>query len=144
MTIKEDNKEVVQPKVRNKRVPFGVARSKLSVANLIEGYHLRWINDEPGRIAQAQEGGYMFVEPSEVGREKSDDNKVKVLGGSQKDGSALYIYLMKISMEYHLEDSQENQAKLDKIDNAIRGGSAHDSDKTGQYIPKSGISLKRN
>jgi hypothetical protein len=143
MTI-TDKKEMAQPKARNKRIPFGVARSKLAVANLIEGYHLRWINDEPGRIAQAQDGGYTFVEPDEVGREKSEDNKVKVLGGAQKDGSALYIYLMKLAMEYHLEDVQENQSKLDKIDSAIRGGSAHDADKTGQYIPKSGISLKRN
>ena len=133
--------EVKEKMKRNKRVPFGVARSKLTVDNLDEAYHYRWINDEPGRIAQAMAGGYSFVEPKEVGRESNDENKVSLIDrGAQKDGSALNIYLMKIPMEFHLEDVAESQAKLDKIDDAIRGGTADDGDKTNRYIPKEGIS----
>lgn len=132
----------VEKKERNKRVPFGVARSKLSVAKLIEGYHLRWINDEPGRLQQAMNGGYSFVEPSEVDWEENGDTKVKVLGGAKKDGSALYIYLMKIPMEFHLEDVAEAQGNVDKIDSAILQGQSDREGGDGRYVPKGGISYK--
>jgi len=128
---------------RSKRVPFGVPRNKLAVNNLIEGYHLRWINDEAGRIFQAQQGGYDFVTPSEVGLPPTPDDKVSVLAGSKKDGSALNTYLMKIAMEYYLEDKASHESQIDKIDTAIRGGKADDADKTGRYIPSTGISMKQ-
>jgi len=129
-------------KARNKRIPFGVPRNKLAINNTIEGYHLRWINDNPGRIFHAQEGGYEFVSPAEVGLPATDDDKVTVLAGAKQDGSALNSYLMKISMEYHLEDKEYLNKQIDAIDTAIKGGKADDADKTGRYIPSEGISIK--
>jgi hypothetical protein len=127
---------------RNKRKPFGGARLKLNVETQLEGYHYRWVNDEPGRIAGALAGDYTFAEPSEVGREESEDSRVKELVGTNKDGSSLYAFLMRIPLEYYYEDQKEKQSYLDDIDRAIKGGevAAHSSDK--RYTPKGGISIK--
>ena len=60
----------------------------------IPGYHLHFINDSPGRLQQAQLGGYTFVAPSEIGLSGAE-TQYKVLAGRNEDGSAMYAYLMK-------------------------------------------------
>lgn len=125
-----------------KRVPFGTPRTKLSVSIQPEGFHLRWINDSPGRISQAQEGGYSFVEPKEVGKEDTPNGKVFELVGTNKDNTPLHAYLMKIPQEWYLEDTKSKQSFLDDIDSAIRGGRGDSESKQGRYIPTAGISLK--
>ena len=129
-------------KPRNKRQPFGTPRSKLSV-NPIDGYHLRWVNDEPGRLQQAQDGGYSFVSPEEVAWESTSDNKVKVLAGTQKDKiTAMYTYLMKLPTEYYLEDKAVHEHGNKQIEDAIRGGKLDREAGDGRYIPREGISFK--
>jgi hypothetical protein len=127
---------------RNKRKPFGVPRLKLSIDKQLEGYHYRWVNDEPGRIAQALSGDYAFAEPEEVGREDTDDGKVRELAGTNKDGSAMYAYLMRIPYEFYLEDQSDKQAYLDEVDKAIRGGKISTSPGDNRYVPEGGISIK--
>lgn len=138
----EKDKVTTQVRARNKRKPFGVPTSKLSIGTPIEGYHLRWINDEPGRIAKALEGDYVFAEPSEVGRESREDNKVKELVGVNKDGSPMYAYLMKLPMEFYLEDKALKEEHDDKIEEAIRGGKIEARSGDGRYVPEGGISYK--
>ena len=128
---------------RNKRVPFGVARTKLDVEQTLDGYHMHWINDDPGRLSQAMAGDYSFVEPHEVGIE-SADSKVMRLVGVTESGSVQNAYLMKIPMEFYLEDQSVGQKSLNQIDEAIRGGRITGSGDTteGRYVPKEGISYK--
>jgi hypothetical protein len=143
MVEKKAENTVKTERQRQKRRPFGVPVSKLSVNGLIEGYHLRWINDEPGRISNAQDSGYSFVEPSEVGRESREDNKVKELVGVQRDEKTpMFAYLMKIPMEFYLEDRALMNEQLDEIDNAIRGGKIDRQVGDGRYVPEGGISYK--
>lgn len=126
-----------------KRVPFGTPRTRLSLNTQLEGFHYRWINDLPGRLSQAQEGGYSFVEPSEVGKEPTENNRVFELVGLQKDGvNPLHAYLMKIPQEWYLEDDKVKQSQLDEIDTAIKGGKADSGLKDNRYIPTAGISIK--
>lgn len=140
-TVKEEVK--VQPKpTRNKRVPFGVPQTKLSVNNTIDGFHLHWVNDENSRLFQAEQGGYQFVDPSEVGVAGERESRVKVLVGSNADGSPMFAYLMKIPMEYYLEDQQILQGQLDQIDKAIRSGKFDEKAGDARYVPKEGISYK--
>lgn len=106
---------------RPERVPFGVARTKLEVPMHIEGYHLHWVNDTPGRVLEAQRGGYTFVEPSEVGATDSG-TQVKRLVGKDEAGDALYAYLMKIELEFYHEDQEKIQSQVDQFDKAIRRG----------------------
>ncbi len=134
--------EVKTTRTREKRRPFGVPVSRLSIAQEIEGYHLRWVNDEPGRLHQAQESGYEFVEPAEVGRSDRDDNRVKELAGTLRDGSPMFTYLMKIPTEWYLEDRELVNQQADKIDDAIRSGRLEKQNGDGRYIPSSGITYK--
>lgn len=145
MAIKEENKQVElkeEVRARAKRKPYGVPVSKLSVANNIEGHYMRWINDVPGQIARAQESGFEFVTPEEVGRESRDENRVVELVGTHKDGSPMLGYLMKIKQEWHEEDRQVITDHLDKIDEAIRGGKVNASPADNRYVPPGGISYK--
>jgi hypothetical protein len=134
--------KTTEVKTRNKRKPFGVPRTKLSVDNQDPAYHYRWVNDEPGRIAQALEGDYTFVEPQEVNRTSKDGNRVRELAGKLEDGSAMYTYLMKIPREYFEEDQQASQSYLDDIDAAIRGGKINAGANDKRYVPEGGISIK--
>jgi hypothetical protein len=106
---------------REKRVPFGITRTKLEVPMTLEGYHLHWVNDEPGRVMEAQRGGYTFVDPKEVGSTDTG-SQVKRLVGKSEDGSALYAYLMKIEQSFYEEDQAVIQREVDKFDSAIRRG----------------------
>jgi hypothetical protein len=131
-----------ESKTRNKRRPFGVPQSKLAISKQLDGWHYRWINDSPGRIAQALEGDYVFAEPAEVGRADNGESRVKELAGTNKDGSAMYAYLMRIPQEFFEEDRTNAQGYLDEIDNAIRGGSVGQTAADKRYVPKDGISIK--
>lgn len=131
-----------QPKkVERKRVPFGIPRAKLTVSNQIQGFHLHWVNDEGGRIYQAQQGGYELVTPQEVGDE-STETSVKRLVGKQEDGSGLFAYLMKIRQDWYEEDQKASQEIQDQFDAAIKKGTLEQTPGDQRYIPKEGISIR--
>ena len=132
---------------RKSRAPFGSTRLKLEVTGNIPGYHLHWVNDSPGRIAQAEEGGYQFVEKGELSmsynnvtsRDKDLGSRMQVLVGTNEDGSPLYAYLMKLQQDWYEEDQQAGQSQIDTVDASIRGGTVEKV--TNKYIP-SGMSIK--
>jgi hypothetical protein len=143
--VEGDKDKVSEVRTLEKRRPFGVANSKLGINREIEGYHLRWINDTPGRLAMAQESGYEFVTPEEVGRVPLDREKTKVkelADTTSKDGSPIYAYLMKLPQEWYEADNKIREQPQDQFDDAIRAGSIENS--AGRYIPKGGISYKTN
>ena len=113
---------------RKDRVPLGVPRKKLE-AKSIEGYHLHWVNDYPGRVDEALAGGYMFVDREEteindfVTPGNSDlGTRVKRLVGKNETGGPLYAYLMKIDESLWKQDQEELQKRNDLVDEAIRRG----------------------
>lgn len=106
---------------RSKRIPFGTARTKLGITMMIDGYHLHWVNDSAGRVAEAQAGGYTFVEPKEIG-DASKESSIRRLVGTNEDGTAMYAYLMKIENAFYDEDQKDVQAIADKFELAIRRG----------------------
>ncbi len=117
---------------RGSRIPFGVARTKLSVPMEIPGYHTHWVNDVAGRIQEAQRGGYTFVEPKEV-QAPEDGSQVKRLVGKNEDGSAMYAYLMKIENEFYAEDQQLIQSEVDRFDSAIKRGTLEEKAGENRY-----------
>lgn len=126
---------------RPKRVPFGVPRTKLGVNLYIQGYHLFWCNDTENRIAEAQAGGYEFVAPKEIG-EVREDSQVKRLVGTDKHGSPLYAYLLKIKQEWHEEDKSQLAALDDQFENAIRRGKLFEQAGDARY--DGGIKFRTN
>ena len=135
-----------------KRNTFNGTEGKLTVDHKIEGYHLHILNDTPGRIQQALDGGYEFVKPSELlsvkenvtSRNTDVGDKVRFLvNPSAKEGEQ-YAYLMKIKQEWFDEDQAALQEKNNAIDDAIRSGRNPESGvkSEGFYTPREGISYK--
>ena len=133
---------------RRSRTPLGRGRQKLSVPK-IDGYVLRWINDDGARLTQAQEADYQFVAQNEVGHvgESVEDgntdqgNRVSKVVGKTESGHPMRAYLMKIKREFYEEDQAEKQAQVDETDRAIREGSLEAKPDDKRYIPKEGIHI---
>lgn len=138
-----------------KRKSFNGTTGKLVIEQSVvdrftqEGWHLRIINDTPGRISQALEAGYEFVTPQEIGdslnegvtpRNTSlDDSKVRFLVG-QTDGGE-FAFLMKQPMEYYLEDTAELERRNDMVDEAIRSGKNVKAGTSADGFYNAGISM---
>ena len=131
---------------REERVPLGIARQKLKVPE-IQGYRLRWINDTPGRLNEARQGGYEFVMNDEIGGKFGDtdiDQTNRDLGSkvcravSQTTG--LKAYLMKIPNEYYEADQRAKQKEIDVVDQAIHSGKLKDF--VNQYVPEDGKGIR--
>jgi hypothetical protein len=132
--------ECDRPK-RTQRVPFGVPQTKLGVTLEVPGHHLYWCNDAGGQLEQAQAGGYEFVTPREIG-ETRDGSQVKRLVGTNKDGSPLYAYLLKIKQEWHEEDKKQLAAIDDQFEKAIKRGTLLEEPGENRY--NGGIKLNTN
>lgn len=122
---------------RKERIPLGVPRKKLE-ATPIQGKHLHWINDYSGRISDALQSGYEFVNENEtkindfVTPGNSDlGSQVKRLVGKDDNGGPLFAYLMKIDEDLWQEDQAEVQARNDLTDMALSRGDLNRFE--GQY-----------
>jgi len=141
--------------VRRKRGILNGTESKLKVGNLLDGYHMHFMNDTGNRISDAQEAGYEFVHPKEVGGMANNnvtsrntdlsEDKIRILVGTTNEGP-LYAYLLKIRQDWYDEDQSDLEKRNDLVDNAIRNGQNAKSGTSseGFYTPQGGISLKRN
>ena len=113
--------------VRRRR-PMAIPRRKLELPP-IPGYHVHIINDTPGRILAAQQGGYEFVTPDEVqmnefapleGRDLG--NRVSYIVGTDQAGQPLRAYAMKIRQEWYDEDQKIIQEITERGEKDIRRG----------------------
>jgi len=118
---------------RERRVPLGAPRLKLAVPDR-NGYKRRWVNDDGGRLQEAQDGGYQFVTDStlHVGHDVENGNsdmgsRVSRIVGKTDGGEPLRAFLMEIKQEWYDEDQAEKQKKVDEIDEAIKHGDAGSS-----------------
>lgn len=137
---------------RKSRGLFNGTSAKLGVQHQIPGYRLYIFNDTPGRIEQALQADYEFVSPDEIGsvgvnvvsRNTDIGDKVRFLVGTDAKGEAQYAYLMKIRQEFFEEDQALLAEKVDRVDNAIRGGKLTGDGQTtdGFYVPKEGIKMR--
>jgi len=141
-----------------KRVPMSVPKAKLSVPE-IAGHHCHWINDYAGRILQAQQGGYEFVNESEaminsfslgtasdLSGNTDMGSRVSIVVGKNEDGTALRAYLMKIRNEWFVEDQAVAQERVDAVDQQIKRGRVgseadkNKSDTANRYVRTADIS----
>ncbi|MHA2047054.1 MAG: hypothetical protein ACW99G_19870 [Candidatus Thorarchaeota archaeon] len=146
--------ETVKPKkkrrsARKGRIPLGGHRSKLS----IDGYDIpedkvaRWVNDHPGRLDAALQGGYTFVKDPKrevkIGedplRRTGLDTSVTAVVGTKEGGEPLSAYLMVIDKDLYDEDQAEKNREMDKIDDAVRRGVGPGTSEEGMYAPGGGI-----
>lgn len=130
---------------RSERVPFGIKRSKMAVKDADPNYVYRWVNDTPGRLEDAQRGGYAFVTEAQAG-EKDVANRNQDLGsrisrivGHDAQGKPQAAYLMRIQKSLYAADQKAKQRELDELDKAIKRGQTRPVEQG--YVPAQGISV---
>ena len=133
---------------RKARVPMNAMQAKLSVRHKEPGFQYRWVNDDHGRIANAQAAGYEFVEDVAIAAERAgtnaeSDTRVSFPAGLRRDNTPMNTYLMKTREEFYNEDQAAKQSSVDQIDAAIAGGKIAENSDDNRYVPKGGISIKR-
>lgn len=130
---------------RKERIPLGTPRSKLAVGKR-EGFQRRWVNDAGGRISNAEEGGYQFVQDGQAkpqdGGNSDLGTRVSRIVGTKEDGSPLRSYLMEISEEFYQDDQRAKLKAVDEVDAAIRRGSLNEKPDDNRYVPKHGIKVE--
>jgi len=136
------------------RIPMSLPQLKLSVPEL-PGYHLHWMLGKADRLARAEKGGYTFV-----GQDEVDVNTVGLADGSdtsghtdlgsrvshisgtdEAGGQPVRLYLMKIPLEFWLEDQEKLSAVNENIAAVLRGDTGIQAtgermDNTNRYVPK--------
>lgn len=98
------------------------SQNRLEVVGEIPGYKLRIVKDSPGRIARFMDAGWETTDRSEisvgtsrasVANQESDVNYID-LGGGEKG------LLMKQKIEWAEEDRALHDAKVDKLEEAVK------------------------
>jgi hypothetical protein len=133
---------------RRKRIPLGAQRIKGLVSNQDPAYHYHWINDAPGRLGRAVDGGYEHVKKEGVKVGTTGDKNtnlgsmVSQYAGRDESGQSYDRYLMRIRKEFYEEDQAEKQALNDNVDRSIRAGKFKlGANPQATYVPKDGIKI---
>ena len=112
----------------SKRIPLGQKTLRLKAPER-PGFMRRWVNDLPGRVSAAEQGGYSLV--------KDDMGKPIVRhAGSSAMGGALQTYLMEIPRQWYDEDFAFKQESVDETDKAIYGGTFKEESEDKRYVPR--------
>lgn len=131
------------------RVPMGGHRTKLQLSEADmrkfkeAGKHVHWINDQDGRVEQALQAGYTFVDPADVPslgandlhQENSDLNS-KVSKVTGRGDKAMRSYLMAINQEWYDEDRAAHEQNVNMlVDHALRPVDQGGQSIEGGYTP---------
>lgn len=89
-------------------------------------YEYRWFNDSKNRLTNAEEADWEFVEgDAHIGTGAESNNndggsRISMAAGSAEDGKPVRAYLMRKKKEWHEEDQQEKQKRIDEVENQLR------------------------
>lgn len=127
----QETKEPVAPSKRRRRAATGGFHLRLKTPER-EGYHRRWFNDEPGRLANAEELAYDFVRDPAT-QSDSPDSRVRKHVGIGQGGQPLYAYLMETPIEEYRAGQAEKEEAHASFEAAIRRGEDHTGRMTSTY-----------
>lgn len=132
------------------RIPMSTPNAKLAVPE-IPGYYLYW--HRGANVPRALQAGYTFVSDDEVTVEQKGiandpavsgntdlGTRVSVIAGgtvSETDLSPERLYLMKLPLDWHLQDMAKQEASNEHIARALRGGiigADQDPDRNKRYM----------
>lgn len=115
------------------RIPMSLPVQKLAVPE-IPGWHCHWMRGDPQRINQALRAGYTYVDQDEVdmstfgvangpGDSGHSDlgTRVSFISGREADGGVERLYLMKLPMEYWLQDQGKYAEMQEQTAAQLRG-----------------------
>ena len=106
---------------RRRRASTGGMNLKLAVPER-KGYQRRWFNDVEGRLAEAHELAYDFVNDPAIKSDSPDKTKVRRHVGTKANGQPLYAYLMETPQEEYLAGIAEKEEQHRAVDQAINEG----------------------
>jgi hypothetical protein len=137
--------------------PMNSASLRLEVPER-DGYHRHWFRGNPERIGRAQQAGYRFVAPEDVGDSiyNSDlagdaksggstdlGSRVSVISGDDvdRDGQPGRLYLMEVPMELYEMSQRYLDERNESVAEALRGGTLgadneSRQDKNSRYLTK--------
>ena len=110
-----------------KRVPMSGGRKRMHIDDEFKdpNYHYAWINDQRDLIFRAKRAGYENVTISEIpswGVADVDTGSSTAEVISMKVNADTWAYLMKLPMEYYLEDRAEMDAIVDAREADMKKG----------------------
>jgi len=139
---------------RQARIPLGKPRLKLSASKLIPtGKVGRWINDDPGRLEAAEEGGWTHLTDPKAKIGESAENerdmlsmKVRRRVGTRDGGESKVAYLMVIDKDTYDQDQAEKQQQIDGTEKSLRRGDVDGGLQAGdgRYVPEEGIKINHD
>jgi hypothetical protein len=151
---REARDESRETKGRTKRVPLGKGRLKLTTTNRTPPDKVdRWFNDDPGRLQEALEAGYVFVKDPEAvvgeGTENERDGMTTAIcrsAGSRRDGNPRKMYLMRQDKAVYDADQAAKVKANEKREETIRrnlvpGPQGEQHDGSHRYSPE-GIKIE--
>lgn len=121
---------------RKARGPMGGSVQKLACTE-IPGYHIRWVNDEPGRIQMFLNNDYEHVTLDDVqkhslqvghgaiGSNEALGNYVSSVVGRNDNGSEKRAYLMKIKEEWYSDDQKAKMKAIDDTEKQYKEGNVN-------------------
>lgn len=116
---------------RRKRASVGGFHLKLTAPER-KGYHRRWFNDTPGRLAVAEDLAYTHVEDGSI-RSDGTDSRVRRLVGTQANGQPLYAYLMETPEREYAYGAKEKAEAIRANEEAIREGRSEQGSIENRY-----------
>lgn len=114
---------------KRNRVPIGGRRTKLQLSEkdreALKDYQVRWINDQGGRVLEAEAGGYEFVTPEEAtslgqGAIHQGNSDLGSRVSKVVDRRGTRAYLMKIRKDWYEEDQKAKEENNSQVDRALR------------------------
>ena len=136
-----------EEQARPKRISVNQQRDKLSVIGLDTAhFYYRWFNDQDGRIEDALNAGYVFVEKSEV--QRSGDPTVDTSRGTDSRirkgvGGGLVAYLMKLPLEFKKEYDAEKEAEILETERAMKRIKSKDGHPAAQEADYGSFKIER-
>lgn len=130
---------------RKQRKPLGVPVQRLQ-ADVPSGMNGRWMNDTPGRIQRALEGGYEFISSDGEVVQNRDGGRSEIVG-TGRDGGAMKAYLMAIPTVLYEQDQAAKASLIKETEDTIRRGDPQQAaaqDVSKFYTPSEGINLRTN
>lgn len=114
-------------------------------ARQMEGFQIRFVNDDAGRVQQFVDTGWDFVTNKEqgmLGKSTDPGDKYSVVVGSTTAGAEMRAYLLKIPQEWYDQFKRIEMESVAQVDKVIKRGGVNAKAGDGRYIPKSGIKVQ--
>ncbi len=108
------------PTRRRKRADVGGQHLKLAAPSR-PGFHRRWVEGKPGRLAFFQELAYEFVTDPSI-KSDSTDSRVSRLVGTQVGGAPRYDFLMECPDSEYQAGIEEKEEARRPFEQAINRG----------------------